>query len=65
MLTANFDHAGSNKFISHLIDDWNPHHTRCGLPLEQLRGQWEMLDNKKQLPSCKNCLRSLKKEGKQ
>jgi hypothetical protein len=56
-LIGDFNKAGWMSFVSHLVDVYNPHHTRCGLSIEGLRGNYEVVDAPE--PTCKNCLRSL------
>lgn len=57
-LIGNYDRAGWQSFTTHELDE-TEHRTRCGLYLENLRGDWQMLDDEKSMPSCKNCLRGL------
>ena len=67
MLIGNYSLAGSNRFTSHLIDEsaasmenYPAVFTRCGLAVEGLTGEWEVLENSDKLePNCKNCRRSL------
>ena len=52
---ANWNHAGTQKFISHQLHD-DEETTLCGLKWSELKGDWQLVDVKK--PNCVRCERS-------
>jgi len=61
LIIANFDYAGTDKFISHAKID-GAKKTLCGLFMSERRGQWEFLDIKE--PSCKRCKRAIESRNR-
>ena len=52
-IIGNFNNAGTNTFITHQIREYDNEKTRCGLNVQDLRGDWQDVDIDS--PSCKKC----------
>jgi len=62
MKIANFDLAGTNKFIAHELDE-TEERTLCGLFWKDLKGQWEETGQTAyEFPGCLRCQTVLNKD---